>query len=137
MANWEFLACFLFEIFVEISVFCIKFYSSSAVLPSSLLVAHNSKFIFICISYLWHLLYGYVWPGLLSLFWDISLGLSLVLCYLVSNAVSTNQIYQLLSVAFSKLCCFLPQFENPVEQMYTDSVPYFCFLKWFLYIGIV
>ena len=68
-------------LFVEISVFCIKFYSSAAVLPSSLLVAHNSKFIYIHISYLRHLLYWYVWPGLLSLFWDISLGLSLVLCY--------------------------------------------------------
>ena len=44
----------------EISVFCIKFYSSAAVLPSSLLVAHNSKFIYIHISYLRHLLYWYV-----------------------------------------------------------------------------
>ena len=71
----------LVEIFVEISVFCTKFYSSAAVLPSSLLVAHSSKFIYIRISYLRHLLCWYVWPGLLSLFWDISLGLSLVLCY--------------------------------------------------------
>ena len=44
----------------EISVFCIKFYSSAAVLPSSLLVTHNSKFIYIHVSYLRHLLYWYV-----------------------------------------------------------------------------
>ena len=56
-----------------------------------------------------HLLHRYVWPSLWSLFWDISRGLSLVLCYFsFEPPVSTNQIYQLLSVAFNKLCCFLP-----------------------------
>ena len=103
----------LVEIFVKISVFCIKFYSSAAVLPSSLLVAHNSKFIYIHISYLRHLFVRLTRFIVLILRYCIR---NILFCVnSASNPVSTSQIYQLLSVAFNTLCCFLPQFENPVE----------------------
>ena len=32
-----------------------------------------------------------------------------------------KDLNRLLSVAFNKLCFFLPQFENPVEKMYTHG----------------